>query len=289
MKTTATMKLLKMHQANKQTSSKRRNRPYIKLGLFLFLLTGCATHAHKESAQGVLNPVSEQIGYKRSLQIITDDQHLKSAFKKALLKEATFFAPMPENSFSEFRLIVSSRISRVQSLETKPKLFGYIQKDSTPVDVVYTYALEKNTGHTLTNGTLNIITEAKTSIYPQLKRTTEVSSDELEKMVKTIIKDAKKSAQSTPWSSEVIAQKDTKHIVMSGSEDLGLNIGDLFITKTQPTSKLEIVLFEKNVAGLKQPILRLISGPLPTTGKSLAPVVKGEKIQTGVQMPYLKQ
>lgn len=249
--------------------------PFIFSGI---LLSSCAQKA-PTAPKDILEPTPIESGYKRSLQIITDDADLASSFNYIISEFTPEIVTFSDDSFTEFRLILSKKIERVKSLETKPRLLGYIQKDQTPVHYKLVYSLQKTSGHTLAEGEIEEFTETEAVVYPNLSYKTDIDAEKRDRIVSKVLNEIRKSMATTAWSAEIIGQKDPFHVTMSGDSSLGLNIGDRFITKTQPISTLELAMFEPTGDDNNRPVLRLLSGPLPTTGKSLAPIDAGKPIK----------
>lgn len=251
---------------------KKRFFKVTPLLLSVVVFSGCSSSPKMQTPADILEPQAELLGYKRSLQIISEDQNLKDSFRELISSFTPEIILLSEDSFTEFRLILSKKVERVKSLETKPRLLGYLQKDKTPVHYKILYTLQKTSGHTLAEGEIEEFTETDLSVYPRLSYKTEISTEQRDRIASKVIQEIRQNISSTAWSAEIIGQKDPFHVTMSGDKRLGLNIGDRFVTKTQPTSTLELVLFETTANSGERPVLRLVSGPLPTTGKSLAPI-----------------
>ena len=252
---------------------------YFFILVAFFALSGCVTTQNPQT-KDILNPLSSEKGYKRSIQFVTNDPEISAIFQTTAARMFPGLVVFPEGSYSEFRLVLSKNVERVKSLETKPRLFGLIQKDETPVNYKLNYSLQKASAHVLDGGTVEQLTETKAAVYPRLAYRTEIERDKLEVIATQVLKNISKSIGATPWSAEIIGQTDPFNVTMSGNSALGIKIGDRFITKTQPISELELVMFEKTAGGEERPVLRLLSGPLPTTGRSLAPTTSDKPKET---------
>tara|TARA_R110000868_G_scaffold262401_1_gene520884 strand:+ start:46918 stop:47673 length:756 start_codon:yes stop_codon:yes gene_type:complete len=211
--------------------------------------------------------------YKRIIQFASNHEGLLNATEKMARTEPSFLLTH-EDEFSEFRIVLATKVERINTLETKPLLLGRLQRTKTPVNFKVSYRLTNTSRHVIAKGEFSEITETTTSIYPKLNVSANIEEKTLNKLSKTIMKEVYTHIRSIPWSTTVIGQKDDRHVTVFTSEDAGLTPGDIFITESQPTATLQVAMFEKTAQGQSRAILNLKEGFLPSVGRRLIPASK---------------
>jgi hypothetical protein len=235
-------------------------------GLFAFiLLSACASGP--SSLQESYKPSAP---YKRTIELTVDHPQIQSLLEQKILKTRDYIL-QPKNGFSEFHIVVDTHINRIKSLEVKPLLLGRIQKTKTPVSFKAHYKINNHTNLTLAEGRFSETTETTARIYPALTLTKKIKATAANTLADKILKEARSHIAATTWSTRVTSTKDKQHVSIAIGEESGLELGDTFITESQPVAKLQVVLFENMSTGQNRAILGLLEGFLPDPGRKLIP------------------
>lgn len=233
-----------------------------KVGLFAFLiLSACAT-------PNTYTPTFSSSPYSRTIELTSNNPQLQSALEQRIIKNRRYIL-QPQNGFSEFHITVETTMERIKTLETKPLLLGRIQKTRTPVTFKAHYKIGNQTSLTLAEGHIQKTTETLARVYPSLRLNSNIEPEALNDVADQIIKEAAAHIAVTPWSTRVTGMKDETHVTIAVGESAGLELGDTFITESQPTAKLQVVMFEQQANGNNRAILGLLEGFLPQAGRKL--------------------
>lgn len=233
------------------------------VGLFsLFLLASCAS----PNQMATITPINAP--YKRTIELTVKHPQLQSVIEQRLLKNKNYIL-QPQTGFSEFHIIAETSIEAIKTLETKPLLMGHIQKTKTPVNLNVHYKINNHNNLILAQGHFKETTETLARVYPSIHLSSKVDPTSLSNLADKIMKEAKAHISVTPWSTRVTSIKDDNHVVIAVGEPAGLELGDTFITESQPTSKLQVVMFEQTPSGTGRTVLSLMEGFLPQAGRKL--------------------
>lgn len=233
-----------------------------KVGLFtVLLLTSCTT-------TNTFSPKISSSPYSRTIELTSNNPQLQSALEQRIVKNRHYIL-QTQNGFSEFHITVETSLERIKSLETKPLLLGRIQKTRTPVTFNAHYKIGNQTSLTLAEGHIQKTTETLSRVYPSLSLNSNIAPEAMDDIANQILKEAFSHITVTPWSTRVTGIKDEQHVTISVGETAGLELGDTFITESQPTAKLQVVMFEQQANGNNRAILGLLEGFLPQAGRKL--------------------
>ena len=230
--------------------------------LLCFMLISCGGNSYKDIERHVLEPTSP---YERTIYLSAADDSIKNTLLKKN-SEYNRILFLNEANGSEFTLNITAEAKNIQTQETKPRLFGKLYTTTVPVEYTLNYRLTRGL-LSVTNGHVTEILESQHSVFPKLETTLLLTQEQEKKFIQKMMLDVLTHIHKEPWQGTISGQKDPLHVKIIAAPHHGFTTGDRFTVKGTPSAILELSTFEKNNA-----ILRLVSGALPTTGRTIIPL-----------------
>lgn len=232
----------------------------LTLGAAMLSLAACSSYTPPPA------PVATAL--KHQMQVISNDANLRMNMLTALKQDQGIVA-VTEDGLSPLRLLLKVEPYTRSASAKAPQVFGRLTPAPESSNVVVSYQLTSIGGTVLDKGEAVGVGLPKLKLYPggKAKPDTMAYQDAIEQILPRIAPHIKVQS----WRTPVVAVVDTQHILIAAGQNSGLKVGSLLQTEALPEAMLEVATFERMPTGTERAVLRLISGTLPSVGKTLIP------------------
>ena len=241
-------------------------------------LTACGTtqpqHAAVVLEEQGLSFQPYAASYRPMVHIISDNPALENQLTQRLRQSGRILVTENDN-LGQYRITLKSSQASPSMMKSKPGLLGRLTVDNVPTAMTVEYELKSLDGNTLTQGEFVGMSEAKQRIYPSLSSNSggatsvDAMADAVTKIEQSLLSSIKQARDT--WRAAVYSRFDNDHVVVGLSPDSGVKAGNGFVSESEPTSVLQLVVFQKDNQGNDWALLKIIEGPLPEPGTLLLP------------------